>query len=75
MVESLMTAEEEFDTDIIISYSDIIFEKSLLKKMIQVSDFDPFHKKDVPVPDATSFQENADADRRRCCCFLWRYYL
>lgn len=37
MVESLMTAEEEFDTDIIISYSDIIFEKSLLKKMIQAA--------------------------------------
>lgn len=35
MVESLMTAKEEFDDDVILSYSDILFEKGMLEKMIQ----------------------------------------
>ncbi len=39
MVESLMTATPEFNDDIIISYSDIIFEESMLRKMIS-SGFD-----------------------------------
>ena len=34
MVESLMAAKEEFDDDIIVSYSDILFEKRLLKGMM-----------------------------------------
>ena len=34
MVVSLMTAESEFDEDIIVSYSDILFEKEMLKQMI-----------------------------------------
>ena len=34
MVESLLTAREEFNEDIIVSYSDIIFEKSMLEKMM-----------------------------------------
>jgi choline kinase len=37
MVESLMCARDEFDDDIIVSYSDILFEKRLLKKMIEES--------------------------------------
>lgn len=40
MVESLMTAREEFDDDVIVSYSDIVFEKRLLDGMIsEPSDF------------------------------------
>ncbi len=40
MVESFMTAKEEFDDDIIVSYSDIIFEKQMLKEMMNtVEDF------------------------------------
>lgn len=35
MVESLMSAVEEFDDDIIVSYSDILFEERLLKGMIE----------------------------------------
>ena len=35
MVESLMTAQQEFDDDIIVSYSDIVFERDMLKKMIE----------------------------------------
>ena len=34
MVVSLMTAESEFDEDIIISYSDILFEKEMLNQMV-----------------------------------------
>lgn len=34
MVESLMTAKSEFTTDTIISYSDILFEKKMLNRMI-----------------------------------------
>lgn len=35
MVESLMEARSEFDDDIIVSYSDILFEPEMLKKMIK----------------------------------------
>lgn len=34
MVESLMAAREEFDEDIIISYSDILFSEEMLRKMM-----------------------------------------
>lgn len=34
MVESLMEAKAEFDDDIIVSYSDILFESAMLKKMM-----------------------------------------
>ena len=34
MVESLMAAKAEFDDDIIISYSDILFERTMLEQMI-----------------------------------------
>lgn len=34
MVESLMCAKSEFDDDIIVSYSDILFEERLLKGMV-----------------------------------------
>ena len=34
MVESLMTARQEFDEDIIISYSDILFSEEMLKQMM-----------------------------------------
>lgn len=35
MVESLMSAKTEFDEDIIISYSDILFEEKMLKQMME----------------------------------------
>lgn len=35
MVESLMTAKSEFDDDMIVSYSDILFEEQMLKTMMQ----------------------------------------
>lgn len=35
MVESLLCAKDEFDEDIIVSYSDILFEKRLLQGMIE----------------------------------------
>lgn len=35
MVESLMTAKQEFDDDVIVSYSDILFEKRMLEGMIK----------------------------------------
>lgn len=35
MVESLMTAKSEFDDDIIVSYSDILFEEQMLKTMLK----------------------------------------
>lgn len=38
MVESLLTARQEFDDDIIVSYSDILFEDRLLKKMTEAKD-------------------------------------
>lgn len=38
MVESLLAAKDEFDSDVIVSYSDILFEESMLKKMLEVSD-------------------------------------
>lgn len=34
MVESLMAAEEEFTDDVIVSYSDVLFEENMLKGMI-----------------------------------------
>lgn len=34
MVESLMTAQEEFTDDMIVSYSDILFEENMLRGMI-----------------------------------------
>lgn len=34
MVESLMTAKEEFDDDVIVSYSDILFDGNMLETMI-----------------------------------------
>lgn len=40
MVESLLVARSEFDDDIIVSYSDVLFEKDMLKKMmISSADF------------------------------------
>lgn len=35
MVESLMAAKQEFDEDIIVSYSDILFEESMLRGMME----------------------------------------
>ncbi len=35
MVESLMAAKEEFDDDVIVSYSDILFEEGMLKGMME----------------------------------------
>lgn len=35
MVESLMAAREEFNDDVIVSYSDILFEKFILEQMIK----------------------------------------
>lgn len=35
MVESLLAAKTEFDDDVIVSYSDILFEERLLKKMME----------------------------------------
>lgn len=37
MVESLMTAKSEFDDDIIVSYSDILFEEKMLKTMMKTT--------------------------------------
>ena len=34
MVESLMAAKTEFDDDMIVSYSDILFQEDMLEKMI-----------------------------------------
>ena len=40
MVESLMAAKNEFDDDIVLSYSDILFEEQMLRKMMQsLADF------------------------------------
>ena len=38
MVESLMAAEEEFNEDVIVSYSDIVFEEKLLEGMMEIPD-------------------------------------
>lgn len=38
MVESFMTARPEFDDDIIVSYSDILFEKQMLEGMIDAKE-------------------------------------
>lgn len=38
MVESLMAAKDEFNDDVIVSYSDILFEERLLKEMMKNSD-------------------------------------
>lgn len=38
MVESLMAAREEFNDDVIVSYSDVLFEPEMLKTMIKSSD-------------------------------------
>ncbi|MEY8521431.1 phosphocholine cytidylyltransferase family protein [Lachnospiraceae bacterium 38-10] len=38
MVESFMTARSEFDDDIIVSYSDILFEKQMLEGMIDAKE-------------------------------------
>ncbi len=38
MVESLMTAKDEFDDDVIVSYSDILFNEELLNTMMNVKD-------------------------------------
>jgi choline kinase len=35
MVESLLTAKNEFNDDVIVSYSDILFHEAMLKKMIK----------------------------------------
>ena len=35
MVESLMTAKAEFDEDMIVSYSDVLFEESMLRQMME----------------------------------------
>ena len=37
MVESLMTAKTEFTEDIIVSYSDILFEEKMLRRMIDAT--------------------------------------
>ena len=37
MVESLMAAKSEFDDDIILSYSDVLFEEHMLKAMMESS--------------------------------------
>lgn len=38
MVESLMGAKQEFDNDIIVSYSDILFEEDMLREMMESED-------------------------------------
>ena len=38
MVESLMAAKAEFNDDVIVSYSDILFEERLLKEMMKNPD-------------------------------------
>lgn len=38
MVESLVVAKDEFDDDIIVSYSDILFDKLMLEEMIKTQD-------------------------------------
>ncbi len=37
MVESLLTAKTEFDDDIIVSYSDVLYEKNMLEQMMESS--------------------------------------
>ncbi|MCC3145654.1 phosphocholine cytidylyltransferase family protein [Halanaerobium sp. Z-7514] len=50
MLYSLFCAEEEMNGDVIISYSDIVFEKEMLLKLID-------HKGDVVVPVDTDWQD------------------
>ncbi len=38
MVVSLMTAKQEFDDDIIVSYSDILFEEEMLRRMMECTE-------------------------------------
>lgn len=38
MVESLMTAKSEFNDDIIVSYSDILFEEKMLRDMMRIKE-------------------------------------
>ncbi len=38
MVESLMAAKEEFDDDVIVSYSDVLFDMDMLREMIRVEE-------------------------------------
>lgn len=38
MVESLMTAQAEFNDDVIVSYSDILFEEQMLKAMMEAKE-------------------------------------
>ena len=38
MVESLMAARDEFDDDVIVSYSDILFEERILRGMMEVTE-------------------------------------
>lgn len=38
MVETLMCAKSEFDDDVIVSYSDVLFEEKMLRKMIDSRD-------------------------------------
>lgn len=38
MVETLMCAKSEFDDDVVVSYSDVLFEEQMLRKMMDVSD-------------------------------------
>lgn len=38
MVESLMAAKQEFDDDVIVSYSDILFEEGMLSRMMENED-------------------------------------
>ncbi len=37
MVESLMVAKDEFDDDVIVSYSDILFEEQMMKTMLKAT--------------------------------------
>ena len=38
MVESLMAAKQEFDDDVIVSYSDVLFEEGMLRGMMERED-------------------------------------
>lgn len=50
MVESLMTAKQEFDDDMIVSYSDVLFQESMLRGMMD-------RKDDFAVAVDTNWQE------------------
>ena len=53
MVESLMEAKSEFDDDIIVSYSDVLFEPCMLKKMMEYNADFACAVDDNPNPDPT----------------------